>query len=151
MIIYNLQCGHGHEFEGWFSDMSDYDNQQQKGILACPICSSHDVSKVLSGVPMIKSKKTTPKKRPTVKRENLQKPNKAPVDMVSVLKTVQHYVKKNFEDVGKNFYKEAVKMDSGETSKRGIYGEVTPDQRAKLDDKNIDYALLPKLGPEFEN
>jgi hypothetical protein len=151
MIIYQLQCGDGHEFEGWFSDIKDYDSQKQKSILACPVCSSSEVGKVLSGVPTIKKVKAKPRRSSTPKAKNQAQQNINAADMVAVLKTVEHYVKKNFDNVGKNFYNEAVKMNSGETDKRGIYGEVTTQQRSNLDDKNIDYALLPKLGPEFEN
>jgi hypothetical protein len=46
MIVYDLHCVGGHEFEGWFSDAEDYEQQQAQGMLSCPVCNSADVQRV---------------------------------------------------------------------------------------------------------
>ena len=45
MIVYDLHCTSGHRFEGWFSSSSDFEGQQDRGLLSCPICGSLEVSK----------------------------------------------------------------------------------------------------------
>ena len=36
VIVYNLRCKNGHEFEGWFRDSAAYDLQSEDGKLSCP-------------------------------------------------------------------------------------------------------------------
>ncbi|WOE74295.1 DUF1178 family protein [Alterisphingorhabdus coralli] len=47
MIVFDLQCKHGHVFEGWFGSSEDYDGQQERGLLVCPICGNSEVSKAV--------------------------------------------------------------------------------------------------------
>jgi len=46
--VFDLQCEQGHLFEGWFGSHEDYDNQQARGFLTCPICHSAQIQKMLS-------------------------------------------------------------------------------------------------------
>lgn len=48
MLVLNLACAAGHVFEGWFGSSADYDDQQQRGLLSCPLCNSPDVRRMLS-------------------------------------------------------------------------------------------------------
>ena len=45
MIRYALACNHDHPFEAWFGSSSDYDDQAARGLVECPFCGSHAVSK----------------------------------------------------------------------------------------------------------
>ena len=45
MIRYALACEHGHAFEGWFGASADFDDQQAKGQLQCPVCDTRAVDK----------------------------------------------------------------------------------------------------------
>ena len=45
MIRYALQCDGGHGFEAWFGDSAAYDDQAARGLVECPHCGSHEVSK----------------------------------------------------------------------------------------------------------
>jgi hypothetical protein len=47
MINFNLICASGHTFEGWFGSSADYDDQQARGLVSCPICGIVAVSKAL--------------------------------------------------------------------------------------------------------
>lgn len=180
MIIYDLKCEHAHEFEGWFSDQEDYERQRQSGLLSCPICSSEQVEKVLSGIPFIRSRDGAKKRSKAVaghdqahkahKNAAQQIPAAGPivqsadkpsgysrvakgeaVDPVVLLKTLQTYIQSSCENVGKKFYDEAMKMHRGEVNQRSIYGEATQEQMDELEDADVEYAVLPKLGPEFDN
>ncbi|MBE0618536.1 MAG: DUF1178 family protein, partial [Proteobacteria bacterium] len=40
MITFDLACGQGHRFEGWFGNAQDYEDQLARGLLECPLCGS---------------------------------------------------------------------------------------------------------------
>ena len=45
MIVFDLQCEQGHRFEGWFGSSSDYTDQAERGMLACPECGTDAIAK----------------------------------------------------------------------------------------------------------
>ena len=46
MIIFDLKCApQGHVFEAWFGSSEDYEAQQARGLVACPICGAGEVAK----------------------------------------------------------------------------------------------------------
>lgn len=47
MIRYALCCDEGHRFDSWFFDSSAFDEQAQRGLVACPICESRHVVKAI--------------------------------------------------------------------------------------------------------
>ena len=46
--VFDLQCEHSHIFEGWFGSHDDYDAQQARGLVTCPVCGSASITKRLS-------------------------------------------------------------------------------------------------------
>ena len=48
MKVFNLRCGSGHSFEGWFGSEADYDGQLERGLLECPLCANPQVVRVPS-------------------------------------------------------------------------------------------------------
>ena len=56
MIRYNLICIHDHEFEGWFSSSSDYDEQAASGLLSCPSCGTKKVEKAIMAIAVFSSR-----------------------------------------------------------------------------------------------
>jgi hypothetical protein len=48
MIVFNLCCQQNHSFEGWFRSSGDFDDQQLRGLLVCPVCGSDSIAKKLS-------------------------------------------------------------------------------------------------------
>ncbi|MBB3193555.1 DUF1178 family protein [Roseateles terrae] len=48
MLVLNLACEAGHGFEGWFGSATDFESQQQRGLLSCPLCSSAQVRRMPS-------------------------------------------------------------------------------------------------------
>ena len=48
MIIYELNCGEGHRFEGWFASADDFARQSAAGLVTCPVCGGADVAIVPS-------------------------------------------------------------------------------------------------------
>lgn len=142
MIRYSLICENAHEFEGWFSESSDFDRQVETGFLTCPVCNSGSISKSL----MAPSVSTARKKdemqavaMDTVRREAFVK-----------LKEAVAAIKANSEDVGTRFPEEARKIHYGEADARGIIGQATPDEAQSLVEEGIEIAALPIL-PEDTN
>ena len=47
MIHYQLRCGQDHEFDGWFSGSSGFEQQAERHLIECPFCGSTDVTRAL--------------------------------------------------------------------------------------------------------
>ena len=58
MIVYQLACGQGHYFEGWFASSEACDEQAASGRLQCPTCSTVQVRK-LPAAPYVKGSAET--------------------------------------------------------------------------------------------
>ncbi|HWM44807.1 MAG TPA: DUF1178 family protein, partial [Burkholderiales bacterium] len=48
MIVFDLLCGAGHRFEGWFGSAKDFASQGERNLLSCPTCGSAQISRVPS-------------------------------------------------------------------------------------------------------
>ena len=130
MIAYDLQCVNGHAFEGWFEDSESYQAQKKKKLIACPACNTTHVSRIPSTF-AIKSS-PIPKK---VSQEdgNLKRIGKEIVD----------FVEKNFDDVGCDFAKEALKMHYGVEEPRNIRGVSTKEEEELLKKEGIEFLKIP--------
>ncbi len=120
MIAFDLQCGKGHTFEGWFEDGKAYDEQNKKGLISCPVCNDTTVSKVLSTFAIKKPLKLS------------KKPMGKPADPVQMTQKILEYFEKNFDDVGPDFTKEALKIHYGVTEPRNIRGVSSEEEEIVL-------------------
>jgi hypothetical protein len=127
MIAFDLICSNGHQFECWFKDNASFENQQAKGIINCPVCDDHQVEKLLS--------------RFAIKKNGEKK--KKEIDPLEALRRVCDYVERNFEDVGIDFTKEALKIHYGDAKKRNIKGRATPDQEKLLKEEGVQFLKIP--------
>ena len=48
MIIFELACGQGHRFEGWFASADDFARQSDDEMVHCPVCDDGGVIRVPS-------------------------------------------------------------------------------------------------------
>ena len=133
MIAYDLQCVKGHAFEGWFEDSEAYQTQKKKQLIACPVCNTTQVSRIPSTF-AIKSS-PIPKKVSNVspEEENLKRIGKEIVD----------FVEKNFDDVGCDFAKEALKIHYGVKEPRNIRGISTKEEEKMLKEEGIEFLKIP--------
>ena len=145
MIKYKLTCDCESKFEGWFPSIADFENQLAKGQLLCPMCDSTKVRRDIMS-PSIKKKSTeTPRQRG---KENIL--NMTGEQMVmggrarTLLKQLEKHVKDKFENVGKNFPKEARKAVKGERNE-DFYGTATKKEADKLVKEGIDLFHVPKI------
>jgi len=137
MKVFNLRCGAGHSFEGWFGSEADYDTQQERGLLECPLCANPQVVRV-----------------PSAPRLNLSTSAETPVTdgMPShpqdsdghVLAVLRQLVQQS-QDVGARFADQARRMHHGELPQRAIRGEATAKQFEELLDEGVPVLPLPAL------
>lgn len=141
MIQYSLSCENEHRFDAWFRNAAAYDEQAQRGIVTCPICSTAKVEKALMA--------------PAVSRKSSEKvalsighPQQA--ELRAAMKALRDKVMAEADYVGESFAKEARKIHDHEVEPRGIYGEATREEVADLIEDGIDFMPLPNL-PEDHN
>jgi hypothetical protein len=147
MIKYQLICDFEHKFEGWFPSIKDFETQQTKKQVVCPMCDSPNVNRDI----MSPSLKGTKKKSKTPR----QRGKKAIIDMAggqmvlggrarTLLRKLEKHVTDNFENVGKNFPKEARKAIKGERNEE-FYGTATKKEANELVKEGIDLFHVPKV------
>ncbi|MCC7267965.1 MAG: DUF1178 family protein [Caulobacteraceae bacterium] len=138
MIKYALTCEHEHPFEGWFGSSADYDDQQARGLLECPVCASKAVRKQIMAPAVAGTKRT--------------KPSDASPQMHAMMMEaagrVRRHVEDNFDYVGDAFAREARDIHEGRSEDRGIYGEASPAEVKKLVEDGVPVAPLPDAPPK---
>ena len=130
MIVFDLECASGHRFEGWFQNSASFEEQSRKKLVTCPVCEDTRVRRVLTPV-------ATKLARP--------EPQGPPdsIDYRKLAKEIVDYVNKNFEDVGSNFAKEALRMHYGVSEKKNIKGSATWEEEKMLRNEQIEFFKLP--------
>lgn len=144
MIHYQLRCSADHTFDGWFRDSAAFDSQAQHGLISCPACGDTTVNRALMAPRIAKG-------GAVVDASGAPDPNPAPdktgvaiPDHVrAMLQKLRAEVERNCDYVGPGFADEARRMHRGESDKRGIYGESTPEQAEALADEGIEIARIP--------
>ena len=131
MILFDLRCSHGHEFEAWFRDGATYDRQAAEGAIACAVCGDTAVSKALMA--------------PAVATGGARLDPERAAAALRSLRKVQNHIEQNFDHVGPQFAEEARKMHYGEADKRSIYGEATQSEAKELRDEGIAVGQIPWL------
>ena len=163
MILYNLVCAKGHQFESWFAGSAAYDKQAKRGLVECPVCGSAKVEKALMTPRLARTRKSTPPALESPAPAAASEPvvpaapePPAPVAVISPqerelrtkLKELREHLVKNAENVGQRFPEEARKMHYGEKEHRSIYGTASPDDAKALHEEGIEFAPLPVLPDE---
>lgn len=154
MLVLNLACEAGHAFEGWFASATDFESQQARGLLSCPLCNSAAVRRMPSAPRLNLSsaaEPTTAKSRtsgaevPSLPSGSSMPDGVPPIAIEmqkQVLQAVRTLMAKT-EDVGDRFATEARRIHYGEAEERGIRGRATPDEARELADEGIDIVALP--------
>ena len=130
MIVFDLQCEKGHIFEGWFEDNQAYRAQKKKGLITCPSCNSTVVSKLPSTFAIKGSQSLT------ASMDNQ-------IDLKKMSNEISDYVTNNFDNVGCEFAKEALKMHYGVTESRNIRGVSTKEEEKLLSKEGVQFFKIP--------
>tara|TARA_Y100001936_G_C15781264_1_gene511508 strand:- start:27 stop:446 length:420 start_codon:yes stop_codon:yes gene_type:complete len=139
MIKYNLKCESNHNFDAWFSDSSNFDEQNKKNLIFCPKCNSTKIEKNIMA-PNIGSKKQS--------YTNALKTEK---NYEKIIKNVRKHVEKNFEYVGNKFADEARAIHYGEKEEREIYGETSVEEAVDLIEEGVNVSPIPGIDPKLKN
>lgn len=129
MIKYALICEAAHEFEAWFSSSSDYQMQEDNGLLICPHCQTANVKKAIMA-PAVK----------TTKGQDV--PSQAQMFEAFAGKMRKH-IKDSCDYVGEDFATEARAMHDGQKPERGIYGKATPKDAQELAEDGVPVTPIP--------
>ncbi|HEX4708863.1 DUF1178 family protein [Phenylobacterium sp.] len=138
MIRYALLCDREHEFEGWFGASADFDDQQARGLIECPVCASKAVRKAIMA----------PAVAGTKRRAQVQSPAQTQAMMMEAMGRIRRHVEENFDDVGDTFASEARAIHEGRSEERGIYGQATAGEVRELIDDGVPVAPMPPEPPK---
>ena len=140
MIVYQLTCGHGHFFEGWFASAEAFDRQAASGQLQCPTCSTAEVTR-LPSAPHVHTSgaraSSAPQADEALRRETVL--------------ALRRYILTSTEDVGRKFAEIARRIHYQEEGARNIRGVVTPDEAEELREEGVEtFPLFPEIIPSEE-
>ncbi|GCE82749.1 DUF1178 family protein [Komagataeibacter diospyri] len=145
MIRYELRCNAGHEFEGWFPGSAAFEQQARRGLLSCPQCGSAEVTRALMAPAVHTAGSHLARDAPP--QPAVTPPGHAsggvPDAMTALLQKIRHTVEEHCDDVGDRFAEEALDMHRGRTEARGIYGSMTPQEQAELDEEGVEVHAIP--------
>lgn len=155
MIVYDLKCRSGHQFEAWFSNATAFERLKKAGHVSCSICGSSKVDKALNAPNITPSKgKSVAAKQPATEAPREPKlagsgsyandPSAAKVgEIMKQLAELRGQIEKNCDYVGGKFADEARKIHYGETPKRNIYGEASDVDAKALADEGVEFSRIP--------
>ena len=160
--VFDLQCSNSHIFEGWFGSHEDYDSQQARGLVTCPMCHSDTITKRLSAPRLnvghfsasqiaAESSSDTASQGATsggmsaavqqAQSVVAASPELAQIQ-AAVMVQMREFIRKT-ENVGDRFADEARKIHEGETEVRPIRGTAAPEERESLAEDGIAVVALP--------
>ena len=148
MKVLDLQCQHGHVFEGWFGSEDDFQSQKQRGLVQCPLCADIRIDKRLSA-PRLNLGAREPTATPVASSVS-HAASDTPVEASTLPPALQaawlqlaRKVVTHTEDVGARFADEARRMHHGEIQERAIRGQATAQEALQLLDEGIAVMPLP--------
>jgi hypothetical protein len=163
MIHYQLRCENGHGFDGWFRDSAAFEAQARAGLLECPSCASTKVERALMAPAIPKkgrpARNATPEAPPEPATPGARRPAaplpappsamaaRMPAELRALLARLRAEVERTCDYVGRDFAEEARKMHRGESDRRGIYGETSPEEAEALREEGVEFASLPWVPP----
>ncbi len=139
---FQLQCDNQHDFEAWFRSNDDFEKQQNQSMLECPMCGSHNVSKMLMA-PSVSTGRSKDKIA-------VASGQAAQQQMMAKMMEFAREVKSKAENVGEKFPEEARKIHYGESESRAIYGNASTEEVSELVEEGVEIVPLPDVPDEGE-
>lgn len=143
MIVFDLRCGQGHAFEGWFDSADAFDGQAARGLVACPVCDDAQVLRVPSArVAVPKDRAPAAQGAPSPAPDGPRAMAAGlPPELVAKLREVVRAT----EDVGARFPEEARKIHYEEVPHRPIRGVASAEEAKALADEGIEFSPIPPI------
>lgn len=132
MIVFDLQCAHGHGFEGWFDSGDAFERQLASDLVHCPVCDSASVTRLPSARVSVPRGEATPPSAPETVAG-------LPPELLAKLREAV----RSTENVGRRFPEEARKIHYEEVPARAIRGQASREEAEELREEGIDFASLP--------
>ncbi len=154
MKVLDLQCAQGHGFEGWFGSEEDFQSQQARALVQCPLCGDATISKKLSAPRLSLSRASAPEARERSESSDQSAQSEQALavagpqdaDMAKRWMEIGRHLMANTTDVGQRFAEEARKIHYGEAPERGIRGQTSAREARELIEEGI--GVLPFALPE---
>jgi hypothetical protein len=142
MIVFDLLCGAGHRFEGWFASATEFASQRERKLLSCPACGSLKVERVPSAARV--NLGAAEPKAPPQPAKTPEMEGKDPFAIAQMLysRMLDELLTRS-EDVGKDFPAEARRIYYDEAPARAIRGQATQEEHDELVDEGVPVARLP--------
>jgi hypothetical protein len=171
MIRYSLSCDAGHSFDGWFQGFDGFEDQLNRGLVACPHCQSARVTKAIMAPSVVRTdfaRREEPSRADRASRDaptgnvtvspHKPSPSAVPTALLSAetqaqraaMTALRTLMLSNAENVGSQFATEARAMHHGEIEERSIYGQASSDDVKQLIEDGINVLPIPVL-PEDRN
>jgi len=155
MKVLDLKCSHDHRFEGWFASTDEFESQLSRKLVACPVCSTTEVSRMPSAPRLNLSSNRSESRSPSGSNQsekeaagsNVTQAAQPPQDADQALQArALHFMREilaKTENVGDRFAEEARRMHYDEAPARNIRGVATPEDAHALMEEGIDVMPLP--------
>lgn len=153
MIKYQLICNNEHRFDGWFPNITEFERQQEKKLLICPMCDSNQVDRAIMAPRIGKNKnksKTKTKNKSQLDKEEFYRGQFTDDTMIpasrakDILRKIRKQIVTDFDNVGDRFVKEYRKHEKGERDDR-FYGTPSKEEVKELLEEGIDLFHLPNV------
>ena len=151
MIKYQLICNNEHRFDGWFPNITEFERQQEKKLLICPLCDSNQVDRAMMSPRIGKTKtKTKTKSKSQLDKEEFYRGQFTDDTMIpasrakDILRKIRKQIVTDFDNVGDRFVKEYRKHEKGERDDR-FYGTPSKEEVKELLEEGIDLFHLPNV------
>jgi hypothetical protein len=142
MIVYELVCGEGHRFEGWFACADEFSRQSAAGLLACPFCNDRTVSIVPTAKVAVRRHGAAGSEHDGSTESPATRTDVAAGLSPEVLRRLREVVLAT-ENVGSRFPEEARRIHYAEVPARPIRGQASASEAEALRDEGIEFAALP--------
>jgi len=143
MIRYQLLCENNHKFDGWFPNIAEFERQQHKDLLICPMCDSKRVDRAIMA-PAV-GKTATKKTKSKDYTDQITNDTMIPAAQAkNILRRIRKHIVTEFENVGDQFVKEYRKHEKGERDDK-FYGTPSQKEVKKLLDEGTDLFHVPEI------
>src|SRR5476649_426150 len=151
MKVLDLKCSHDHRFEGWFASTDEFESQLSRKLVACPMCSTTEVSRMPSAPRLnLSAGRSSSSSDQGEKEAAGSNATQAAQPQQSADQALQaralHFMREilaKTENVGDRFAEEARRMHYDEAPARNIRGVATPEDAHALMEEGIDVMPLP--------
>lgn len=143
MIKYQLRCENNHKFDGWFPNIAEFERQQKKDLLICPLCDTKRVDQAIMS-PSI-GKTTAKKKKTNDYSDQITNDTMIPAAQAkNILRKIRKHIVNEFDNVGDKFVKEYRKFEKGERDDK-FYGTPSKEEVKKLLEEGTDLFHVPEI------